>query len=210
MHRGKLRPRHLSCWRLWTRDATFLRVTTVTDAVNALRRYQEAAPWRLAELVALGDELLAAADAAPDKPTTERTLRFYVSRSVVHPPYGRGAGSSWGYRHLVELLAARLAQHSGETLEAIAATREALGERALERQVAERLGPAFFRPRLMRDAAPAPVPPRPAGTEWHRINVGDGVELHLAAHHPLLSDAARLGTMVSHLAGLLQLPAQET
>lgn len=210
IHGGKLRLRDRSCWRLRTRGTTFLRVTTITDAVNALRRYQDAAPWRLAELVALGDDLLAAADAAPDKPTTERTLRFYVSRGVVHPPYGRGAGSSWGYRHLVELLAARLAQHGGETLDAIAAAREALGTRALERQVAERLGPAFFRPRLMRDAAPAPVASRPAGTEWYRIPVGDGAELHLAATHPLLADAARLSTVVSHLVGLLQIRAPET
>ena len=203
-------PCQRACWRPRTRDATFLGVTTITDAVNALRRYQDAAPWRLAELVALGDELLRAADAAPDKPTTERTLRFYVSRGVVHPPYGRGAGSSWEYRHLVELLAARLAQHDGETLDAIATAREALGERALERQVAERLGPAFFRPRLVRDAAVPSGPVHPTGTEWYRIPMGDGAELHLTATHPLLIDTARLNTLVNHLSGLLQPPVQES
>lgn len=179
------------------------------DAVNALRRYQEAAPWRLAELVALGDELLAAAGAAPEKPTSERTLRFYVSRGVVHPPYGRGAGSSWGYRHLVELLAARLAQHAGETLDVIAAARETLGERALERRVVEKLGPSFFRPRLVRDAAQATAVARPIGAEWHRIALGDGAELHLAVGHPLLADAAKLNTIVSHLAELMSMSAAE-
>ena len=185
-------------------------MTTTSDAVNALRRYQDAAPWRLGDLTALVDELLAAMGAAPDKPTTERTLRFYVTRGVVHPPYGRGAGSSWGYRHLVELLAARLAQQGGQTLDVIAAARESLGERALERQVAERLGPAFFRPRLVRNASQAPVAPGPIGTEWRRILVGDGAELHLAAEHPLLSDAARLDTVVRQLTEITHVPPQES
>lgn len=185
-------------------------MTTISDAVNALRRYQDAAPWRLGELIALADELLATMGAAPDKPTTERTLRFYVTRGVVHPPYGRGAGSSWEYRHLVELLAARLAQQGGETLDAIAAARESLGERALERHVAERLGPAFFRPRLVRDAASAPAVHRPVGTEWRRIPMGDGAELHLAAEHPLLVDTARLESVVRHLIEITHVPPQES
>ena len=184
--------------------------TTRTDAVSALRRYQGAAPWRLAELLALVDELLAATIATAGKPTTERTLRYWVSRGVIHPPYGKGAGSSWGYRHLVELLAARLAQQGGETLDAIAATRARLGERALEREVADRLGPTFFRPRLVRDSSPPSVATAPPGSEWYRLPVGEGVELHLAAGHPLLADRARLGTVVSQLSGLTHLPSQES
>lgn len=182
-------------------------MTTTADAVSALRRYQESAPWRLADLAALADELLAVAGAPPDRATSERSLRFYVTRGVLHPPYGRGAGSSWGYRHLVELLAARLAQQGGETLEQIARTRTRLSERALERLVAESLGPGFFRPRLVREAA-TEGPALPAGSGWQRFSAGDGVELHLALSHPLLSDPARLHALLTELAELTH-PPQE-
>lgn len=204
-----LLPQVAPCWRPRTRGATFHRVTN-SDAVNALRRYHESAPWRLSELIELADELLAAAGFPREKPTSERTLRFYVSRGVVNPPYGRGAGSSWGYRHLIELLAVRMSQQAGETLEMIATLRTQAGERGLERLVADRLGPAFFRPRLVRDSVPEPTPLPALATEWHRVPLGEGAELHLAAGHPLLSDDARLRAIVTHLHGLTHLPSQES
>lgn len=183
---------------------------THSDAVNALRRYHESAPWRLAELVALADELLATAGFPREKPTTERTVRFYVTRGAVHAPYGRGAGSSWGYRHLIELIAVRMSQQAGDTLEAIAERREKSGERGLERLVAERLGPAFFRPRLVRDHSPEPTPSPALAAAWHRVALGDGAELHLIAGHPLLADEARLRALVTQLSGPTHLPSQES
>lgn len=197
------------CWRRRTRGATFHRVKN-SAAINALRRYHESAPWRLAELLALANELLDAAGYAHAKSTSERTLRFYVSRGVVHPPYGRGAGSSWGYRHLIELLAVRLSQQAGETLEMIGDLREKAGEEGLERMVADRLGPAFFRPRLVRDTRSEPVALPPLAAEWHRVPVGEGAELHLVAGHPLLSDDTRLRTIVTQLHGLTHLPSSES
>lgn len=161
----------------------------VSDAVTQLRRFQEAGPWSLPELAGLTDELLDAAAAPPEKATSERTVRFYVSRGVVAAPYGRGGGTTWGYRHLIELLAARLAQHDGDTLETIAARRGTLGERTMERQVAERLAVAF-RPRLVREAPPPPEPV--ATTAWRRIVLAEGVELHVAEGHPVLGDEAKL------------------
>ncbi len=195
-------------WRQSTHRATFLRVTTTADAVSALRRYQESAPWRLGDLAALADELLTIAGAPPERATSERSLRFYVTRGVLHPPYGRGAGSSWGYRHLVELLAARLAQQGGETLEQIASTRQRLSEPALERLVAEALGPGFFRPRLVREAS-VDAPALPIGSGWQRFDAGDGVELHLATSHPLLADPVRLNALLTQLAELTH-PPQES
>lgn len=179
-------------------------------AVNALRRYHESAPWRLAELIALADGLLADAGFPREKPTTERTVRFYVARGVVRAPYGRGAGSSWGYPHLIELLAVRMSQQAGETLEMIAALRDKAGEDGLERMVADRLGPAFFRPRLVRDPVPPPAPAPPLGAEWRRVSLGDGAELHLAAGHPLLVDDARLRAFVKQLHSVIHLPSQES
>lgn len=182
---------------------------TDSDAVNALRRYHESAPWRLPELVELADELLTAAGFPRDKPTSERTVRFYVSRGAVHAPYGRGAGSSWGYRHLIELLAVRMLQQSGETLDAIAELREKAGERGLERLVADRLGPAFFRPRLVRERTAEPTSLPVLAAEWHRVPLGEGAELHLPAGHPLLADDAKLRAIVSHLHGLTHPSSQE-
>ncbi|MES2305300.1 MAG: hypothetical protein V4558_07320 [Gemmatimonadota bacterium] len=172
-------------------------------AVNALRRYHESAPWRLAELIELADGLMVDAGLPREKPTTERTVRFYVARGVIHPPYGRGAGSSWGYRHLIDLVAVRLSQQAGETLETIAEFRTRAGETGLEQMVAERLGAAFFRPRLVRDANPVPEPLPPLSAEWQRISLGEGAELHLAAGHPLLADDPRLRALVTQLRGLI-------
>ena len=178
--------------------------------MNALRRYQEAAPWRLGELAALVDQLLTTAGHPPERSTSERTLRFYVTRGVVHPPYGHGAGSSWEYRHLVELLAARLAQQRGETLVQIAATRTRMSERALERDVADALGPACFRPRLVRDADESATASTPAGSSWQRFPLGAEVELHLHGDHPLLSDPPRLHALLAELAERTHFPQEST
>ncbi|MEO5797840.1 MAG: hypothetical protein ABIZ70_08130 [Gemmatimonadales bacterium] len=179
-------------------------------ALNALRRYHESAPWRLAELIELADSLMGDAGLPREKPTTERTVRFYVARGVVHPPYGRGAGSSWGYRHLIDLIAVRLSQQAGETLETIADFRGRAGETGLEQMVAERLGPAFFRPRLVRDATPVAEPLPRLTTEWHRIALGDGAELQLAAGHPLLSDINQLRAIVARIRELTHPTPQES
>lgn len=159
-----------------------------------LRRHAVDAPWTVAELAALADRLLDAAGVTPARPTTDRTVRFYVTKGVVQVPFGRGPGSSWGYPHLIELLAARLAQHDGETLEAIAAGREQLSADALERRTAARLAVPL----------PAPVevtapPIAPIGAAWHHFEVHPGLELHLHHDHPLLRDPQRLGSLLDGL-----------
>lgn len=164
---------------------------TSAQPLTTLRNQAREAPWSLAELAALADRLLEAAGRAPDRPTTDRTVRFYVSRAVIQGPFGRGPGSAWGYPHLVELLAARLAQLDGESLDAIALRRAALPPAALEEWTAERLGAAV--PRAV--PPPTPVP----GDDWCRLAIGPGAELHLASTHPLRQDAARLGALLDHL-----------
>jgi hypothetical protein len=79
-------------------------MTDIDGALAALRLHGQT-PSSLGELAELADRLLAAADSAPDRPTTERTVRFYVSRGVVRPPKGRGASARWEYPHLIDLLA---------------------------------------------------------------------------------------------------------
>ena len=159
-----------------------------------LRRHGADAPWAIGDLAVLADRLLGAAGAQPPKPTTDRTVRFYVTRGVVQVPFGRGRGSSWGYPHLIELLAARLAQLDGEALEAIVERRLRLSAEALERHTATRLAVPL-------PAPVDPVPPvaTPESVGWRRIAVTDGVELHLRDQHPLLRDPRRLGIVLDGL-----------
>ena len=159
-----------------------------------LRRHAADAPWTVAELATLTDRLLDAAGVRPARATTDRTVRFYVTKGVVQVPFGRGPGSGWGYPHLIELLAARLAQHDGESLEAIASRRDQLTAEALERRTAARL--AVPMPAPAEVAAPVAVPP---GVAWHHFAVTAGVELHLHHDHPLLQDPQRLGSLLDGL-----------
>jgi hypothetical protein len=177
------------------------------DPCQALRAQGATAPWSVAELAALADRLLHAAGVAPARPTTERTVRYYVSRQVVSSPFGRGPGSTWGYPHLVELLAARLALHEAESLDAAAARRSALDAAALERHAASRLDLPTSLPTA---AALADEAPRAVGTSWHRFAVADGVELHLAGGHPLAADSRRLGALLDDLAREVASPAPES
>lgn len=160
-------------------------MTPITDALAALRDHREA-PRTLGEVADLADRLLAAAGLAPPRSTTERTVRFYVSRGVVRPPVGRGASARWEYGHLLDLLAVRIAQHEGIALEAHAAACAERSDADVEAMVAARLGAVT--------PAPVPAAPPPAelpGEAWRRVALGPDAELHLAADHPLWHDPAR-------------------
>lgn len=164
------------------------------EPLVTLRRHGADAPWAIGDLAVLADRLLVAAGAPPPKPTTDRTVRFYVSRGVIQVPFGRGRGSTWGYPHLIELLAARLAQLDGEGLEAIAERRVRRSAAALEQHVATRLAVPLPAPR---DAEPPPAAPVSVG--WRRFTPAEGAELHLREDHPLLRDPRRLGALLDGL-----------
>lgn len=178
-------------------------MTELDGALAALRR-QAQTPCSLAELAALADRLLAAAERPPARPTTERTIRFYVSRGVVRPPMGRGASARWEYPHLVDLLAARLAQQDGIALDEVARQRTAHPDLARERLVAGRLG-------VITDAASAPIAAAtvPLGSDWRRFPAGPAAELHLASEHPLLQDPSRLAAVLSEMVRALAIPDLE-
>lgn len=165
------------------------------ERLAALRRYADDAPWSVTELANIADQVLSRA-LPGSKSTTERTVRFYVSRGVVRPPQGRGAGAFWGYPHLIELLAARIAQHEGAALDDIAARRTTTSLESVERGVASRLIEAL--PPLGGALQEAPVPAE-IPVRWQRLEVSDGVELHLRDGHPLLSDTRRLGAVLGDL-----------
>jgi hypothetical protein len=169
-------------------------MASTAEPLVTLRRHAGNAPWSLAELAALTDRLLGAAGALPAKPTTDRTVRFYVTRAVVQGPFGRGPGSAWGYPHLIELLAARLAQRDGETLDAIAERRATLTPAALERHTADRLAVPLPAP-----AEPVTESVAPSSATWQRFAVSPGVELHLHHDHPLLRVPGQLAVLLDGL-----------
>lgn len=179
-------------------------MTDIDGALAALRLHGQT-PSSLGELAELADRLLAAADSAPDRPTTERTVRFYVSRGVVRPPKGRGASARWEYPHLIDLLAARLAQHDGVALDEVARRRAAESDAGLERLVAERL-------RVIADPSPAPteVPAAPSNSDWRRFPIGAGAELHLGTGHPLMQDQRRLKAVLGEVARIMEIPDPES
>lgn len=178
-------------------------MTDLGGALATLRQHART-PCSLAELAALADRLLAAANLSPARPTTERTIRFYVSRGVVRPPTGRGASARWEYPHLVDLLAARLAQQDGIALDAVARQRRGRSDPALERLVAGRLG-------VIADAVPEPVEEAsvPPSSDWRRLPIGEAAELHLVSEHPLLQDPSRLRAVLGEIARALAIPDLE-
>lgn len=173
------------------------------DLVGRLRAYDQLAPWNLRDLAALAGALLTASrvkpvNAAASALPSERTIRYYVSRNLVTPPEGRGTAATYGYRHLLQVLTIKLHQMKGETLDTIAREMAALQGDQLERRTAMALGPSLPPPD---DLTPLPIDaPRRRGssdavamstaldavaTAWTRVSIDPGLEIHVAAEHPL-------------------------
>jgi len=141
----------------------------------------------------------AAARARP----SERTIRFYVTRGLVSPPDGRGTAAVYSYRHLLQVLAIKLRQMEGATLEALSRELAGMTGDLIERRVAGALGTALPRPeRLALLQAPGtgrgrvgravlgwltPVEGAAAsGSLCRRIAVVPGIELLIDEQHPVL------------------------
>jgi DNA-binding transcriptional MerR regulator len=193
------------------------------DPLHVLREYRNLAPWNLRDLsVVVGAVLDASAvtpiNAAARAAPSERTIRFYVTRGLVSPPEGRGTAATYSYRHFLQLLAIKLKQMEGATLAAITKDMHDQTGDVLERRCAQVLGTSLplpdrlalkgaeVMPRgrsgraltawLTRDAGKEPV----GATNWRRIPVTRGVELHVDVDHPL----ARVGTDDTGLAELVR------
>lgn len=87
---------------------------------------------------------------------TERTIRHYIEAGILPPASGRGRGRYYTTQHL-------------ELLTMIAQLRE---ERLSIDEIRERLAPA---PTALGPAAPV----GPPGEGWRRIDLHDGLELHV-------------------------------
>jgi hypothetical protein len=142
--------------------ATLAGASVSGDPLGTLREYSALAPWSLRDLTALAGAILEASgvfpvNAAARARPTERTIRFYVARRLVSPPEGRGTAAIYGYRHLLQVLAIKLRQMDGATLETLIKEFAGLGGDVIERRVAGALGTALPSPsRLSLDPMGAP------------------------------------------------------
>jgi hypothetical protein len=206
-----------------------LTLSAPPDPLTTLREYRSLAPWGLRDLAALAAGILDASgvvplNAAARARPSERTIRFYVARTLVSPPDGRGTAAVYSYRHLLQVLAIKLRQMEGATLDAL--TREFAGITGdlIERRVASAIGPSLPRPdRLPLLQTPgtgrgrvgravlgwlAPVESAAAaGSRCRRIPVAPGIELLIDEQHPAIrlnGDTVAIADAVRQaLAGLI-------
>ncbi|HET7040552.1 MAG TPA: MerR family transcriptional regulator [Gemmatimonadales bacterium] len=172
------------------------------DPLAALRAYRILAPWGLRDLATLTGGVLEASgviplSAAARTRPTERTIRFYVARGLVAPPEGRGTAAMYGYKHFLQVLAIKLRQMEGATLEVLTQEFAELPGDQLERRVASILGPQLPPPGEVAHGVSAPTRGRgaralalkgaePAPGLLRRVAVAPGVELLVDAAHPAL------------------------
>jgi hypothetical protein len=179
-----------------------------SDPLATLREYRALAPWGLRDLAALAGGILDASGVVPVNAAararpSERTIRFYVARGLVSPPDGRGTAAVYSYRHLLQVLAIKLRQMEGATLESMQKEFAALTGDLIERRTASALGPGLPPPEqlpLLRTPGTgrgrvgravmawlAPVEGLSTGSSTcRRIQVAPGVEVLMDEQHPAL------------------------
>ena len=181
---------------------------TPPDPLATLREYRALAPWGLRDLAALAGGILDASGVVPVNAAararpSERTIRFYVARGLVSPPDGRGTAAVYSYRHLLQVLAIKLRQMEGATLESMVKEFAGLTGDLIERRAASALGPGLPPPAqlpLLRTPGTgrgrvgravlawlAPVEGLGAGSSvCRRIAIAPGVEVLIDEQHPAL------------------------
>lgn len=120
----------------------------------------------------------ASARAAP----SARSIRFYIANGLLDRPEGTGTSAIYSYRHFLQLLAIKIRQREGATLEAIKQEMRELTGDALERRVATSLATSLASvPALSPKSDEEPL-------TWRRVSVADGVELHVRDDSPAARD----------------------
>src|SRR5213596_3595028 len=116
--------------------------------VGLLRAHSRHAPWNARGLAA---HVTALVDAAGMRPTnasaraapSARSVRFYVASGLLDRPDGTGTAATYNYRHLLQLLAIKIRQREGQSLETIKQEMLGMTGDALERRIAGSLAPAL-------------------------------------------------------------------
>jgi DNA-binding transcriptional MerR regulator len=157
--------------------------------VTLLRAHARHSPWNARGLAA---HVTALVDSAGLRPTnasaraapSARSVRFYVSHGLLDRPEGAGTAATYGYRHFLQLLAIKIRQREGQTLETIKREMKDMTGDALERRIAQSLAPALVA---------NPVSPRTedeAPVAWRRMPVAEGVEIHVRGDSPSSNEEA--------------------
>jgi DNA-binding transcriptional MerR regulator len=156
-----------------------------------LRAHSRQAPWNARGLAA---HVTALVDAAGVRPTnasaraapSARSIRFYVANGLLERPEGTGTAATYNYRHFLQLLAIKIRQREGVTLDTIKKEMKEFTGDALERRVASSLAAALGATVETRKQATDDEP----SASWRRLPVADGVELHVRDDSPSARDEA--------------------
>lgn len=129
------------------------------------------------------DELAREAGVAP------RTVRYYVQRGLLPSPEFRGKDTAYGREHLARLRAIKVLQQAHLPLEEIQARLAGASVEEIERVAAAPppRSTVVRCPGAEEDLAPWPPPSRAGalrGERWERIEIADGVELHVRSDAP--------------------------
>ena len=147
--------------------------------VALLRAHSRHAPWNARGLAAHATALVDAAGMRPTNASARaapsaRAVRFYVASGLLDHPEGKGTAATYHYRHLLQLLVIKIRQREGQTLDTIKAEMQGVTGDLLEKRVAQSLAPA-----LGSGAEHAVKHDDDAPVSWRRIDVADGIELHV-------------------------------
>jgi DNA-binding transcriptional MerR regulator len=142
----------------------------------------------------LAAHVTALVDAAGVRPTnasaraapSARSIRFYVANGLLARPEGTGTAATYNYRHFLQLLAIKIRQREGVTLDLIKKEMADFAGDALERRVASSLAAALGATVETRKQATDDEP----SLSWRRVAVADGVELHVRDDSPSSRDEA--------------------
>ena len=156
-----------------------------------LRAHARHAPWNARGLAA---HVTALVDAAGVRPTnasaraapSARSIRFYVANGLLERPEGAGTAATYNYRHFLQLLAIKIRQREGVTLDIIKREMKEVTGDALERRVASSLAAALGATVETRKQASD----EDVTASWRRVPVADGVELHVRDDSPASRDDA--------------------
>jgi DNA-binding transcriptional MerR regulator len=159
--------------------------------IALLRTHARQAPWNARGLAA---HVTALVDAAGVRPTnasaraapSARSIRFYVANGLLARPEGTGTAATYNYRHFLQLLAIKIRQREGVTLDVIKREMSELTGDSLERRVATSLAAALGATVETRRQV---VDDEPSAS-WRRVPVADGVELHVRDDSPASRDEA--------------------
>jgi DNA-binding transcriptional MerR regulator len=158
--------------------------------VALLRAHSRHAPWNARGLAAHATSLVDAAGIRPTNASARatpsaRAIRFYVASGLLDHPEGKGTAATYHYRHLLQLLAIKIRQREGQTLDIIKTEMVGVTGDLLEKRVAQSLAPA-----LGAHADLAVGHDDDAPQSWRRIRVADGIELGVRHDSPAATDDA--------------------